>query len=387
MTFRNGVSCIAVTGGPCGGKSTFLARAVCLLLERGIHAVVLSETATEFFLANLTPGILGRMEFQIELMKYSRLREDYYRDIIQGLARKHERDVVLLCDRGLLDAAAYVSPDEFKGVLLAVGVTRQSLLRRYDLVVHLMTAALGAEDFYTCANNAARSEDLPEARLLDARTQNAWLGHPNHFVIDNSTGFDGKVGRALQTLARKIGVPESLEIERKFLLRDFSPDMIPQESVKIAIEQAYLPIADGVERRVRRWECFGEATYFYTEKTHTGRFGTRVNRETLISRSEYERLRGLTPYVLRKCRYAFVFAGHHMDMDVYEDRKNNPEQGGGNLAVIEVELGHIDEHCVFPPALRLEDVTGNHRFSNRVLSGCPGEMNFQNSSALDPTRY
>lgn len=379
MAFQNGVSCIAVTGGPCGGKSTFLARAVRLLLERGIYAVVLSETATEFFLANLTPESLGRMEFQIELMKYSQLRENYYRDITRGLAEKYERSVVLLCDGGLLDAAAYVSPNEFNEVLSVVGVTRQSLLRRYDLVVHLMTAALGAEDFYTCANNCARSEDLPEARLLDARTQNAWLGHPNHFVIDNSTGFDGKVGRALQTLARKIGVPESLEIERKFLLRNFSPGMIPPESVKIAIEQAYLPIADGIERRVRRWECFGEATYFYTEKTYTDRLGTRVNRETLISCSEYERLLGLTPYVLRKCRYAFVYAGHHMDLDVYDDKKNNPEQGGGTLAVLEVELGHIDESCVFPPAWRLEDVTNNHRFSNRVLSGCPGEMNFHSS--------
>lgn len=99
----------------------------------------------------------------------------------------------------------------------------------------------------------------------------------------------------------------------------------------------------------------------------------------VYSCSEYERLLGLTPYVLRKCRYAFVYAGHHMDLDVYDDKKNNPEQGGGTLAVLEVELGHIDESCVFPPAWRLEDVTNNHRFSNRVLSGCPGEMNFHSS--------
>lgn len=372
MDFQCEVPCIAVTGAPCGGKSTFLAKAIRLLAERGIYAVALSETATELFRANVTLDILGRIDFQIELLQYSQIRENRYRRILQKLSGRHGVKMVLLCDRGLLDAAAYVSSDEFEEILSAVGVTRHSLLQRYDLVVHLVTAACGAEEFYTCENNPQRSDSLHEAQLLDAKTQLAWLGHPNHFVIDNSTGFDEKVRRALQVLARKVGMPEPLETERKFLLRDFREDMIPLESVEIVIEQAYLPIADGVERRVRQWECFGEATYFYTEKTSAGMFGTRVNRETLIGRGEYERLRKLTPYVVRKRRYPFVFGGHHMELDVYDDENRNPEVGKGRLVVLEVELGDINESCVFPYGWELEDVTGDMRFSNRVLSGCPG---------------
>lgn len=366
------VLCISVTGGPCGGKSTFLARAVRLLAEQGVHAVVLSETATEFFLANLTPNALGWTEFQIELLKYSRMREDYYRGIIQRLMKKSGERLILLCDRGLLDVAAYVAPDEFEKILEAVGVTKQSLLRRYDLVVHLVTAACGAEDYYTLENNAARSEGLDGARRLDVNTQIAWLGHPNHFVVDNSTGFDEKVQRALRVLARKAGVPEPLEVERKFVFKRFHEGLIPIESVKVSIEQAYLPLADGIERRIRRWECFGEVSFFYTEKTPTGQLGTRVNRESLITLREYERLRNLTPYILRKHRYAFVLDGHHMDMDVYGREIHHPELGRGQLAVLEVELGHINERCCFPLEWELNEVTGDIRFSNRVLSGCPG---------------
>ena len=40
---------------------------------------------------------------------------------------------------------------------------------RYDLVLHLVTAASGAEAFYTNANNTARRETADEARGLDSR--------------------------------------------------------------------------------------------------------------------------------------------------------------------------------------------------------------------------
>jgi len=38
---------------------------------------------------------------------------------------------------------------------------------RYDLVLHLVTAAHGAEKFYTRSNNATRKETPEQARALD----------------------------------------------------------------------------------------------------------------------------------------------------------------------------------------------------------------------------
>lgn len=52
---------------------------------------------------------------------------------------------------------------------------------RYDIVVHLVTAALGAEEFYSSESNSARSEGFDLARHLDQLCQNAWIGHP-YFV-------------------------------------------------------------------------------------------------------------------------------------------------------------------------------------------------------------
>lgn len=58
---------------------------------------------------------------------------------------------------------------------------------------HLVTAARGAEKFYTLENNAARSEPIEVARVLDDRVLRAWLGHPKLHVFDNSVGFSEKI--------------------------------------------------------------------------------------------------------------------------------------------------------------------------------------------------
>jgi len=48
------------------------------------------------------------------------------------------------------------------------------------MVLHLVTAADGAEKFYTLENNQARSETPEVARIVDRKTQMVWNGHPYH---------------------------------------------------------------------------------------------------------------------------------------------------------------------------------------------------------------
>lgn len=43
----------------------------------------------------------------------------------------------------------------------------------------MITAAKGAEQFYTLENHTSRSEDLDTARTLDTKAAEAWVGHPN----------------------------------------------------------------------------------------------------------------------------------------------------------------------------------------------------------------
>lgn len=57
-------------------------------------------------------------------------------------------------------------------------------------MIHLVTAADGAEEFYTLETNedGVRLESAEQARELDKKTGAAWSSHPAHVIIDNSTG-------------------------------------------------------------------------------------------------------------------------------------------------------------------------------------------------------
>lgn len=84
----------------------------------------------------------------------------------------------------------------------------------------MVTAADGAEAFYTLENNAARSEDTATAIALDQKTRKAWSGHAHHYVFDNSTDFEGKLQRVVDRISKLVGLPSNLSRQSaKFLLQ------------------------------------------------------------------------------------------------------------------------------------------------------------------------
>ena len=57
--------------------------------------------------------------------------------------------VVLLCDRGVLDGKAFCeTEEEWQMILNAAETTEGAILQRYDMVCHLVTAAKGAAEHY-----------------------------------------------------------------------------------------------------------------------------------------------------------------------------------------------------------------------------------------------
>jgi len=90
-----------------------------------------------------------------------------------------------------MDGSAYTSENIWQAILDETGwSTIQLRDRRYEAVIHLVTAADGAHEFYTSANNEARYESVKDAIILDKKLINAWVGHPHFSIIDNSnTGF------------------------------------------------------------------------------------------------------------------------------------------------------------------------------------------------------
>ena len=67
-------------------------------------------------------------------------------------------------------------------------------------------------------NNAARMETAEEAASLDERTRLAWITHPRHRVVDNSTPFDEKVWRVTQEVVEAVGLPTAAVHRRRYIV-------------------------------------------------------------------------------------------------------------------------------------------------------------------------
>ena len=61
-----------------------------------------------------------------------------------------DNKVVLLIDRGLMDGSAFISKKMWSELLTEMEIQDISEMRemRYDAVIHMVTAADGAKDFY-----------------------------------------------------------------------------------------------------------------------------------------------------------------------------------------------------------------------------------------------
>ena len=153
-------------------------------------------------------------------------------DSFERVLRATGRPAVLLCDRGLMDGSAYLSSEEWDAFLKQRNINSADIREgRYNAVFHLVTAAEGAERFYTLDNNDARTETPEEARRLDHLSRAAWLGHPKHFVFDNTTDFEGKLSKLVSTASRLVGLPStSKSVTIKYLLKG-EPDLslFPEE--------------------------------------------------------------------------------------------------------------------------------------------------------------
>src|SRR5581483_10973555 len=121
------------------------------------------------------------------------MNENLWLEYAKKLSIKLGKRVVVITDRGLVGQAAYFGSvtregrlQELNELLKTFGTNVEEARAHYTGIVYLVTAAHGAEEFYTLENNPARYEKTPEmARATCDRTLSAWLGHPHLAVIAN----------------------------------------------------------------------------------------------------------------------------------------------------------------------------------------------------------
>ena len=191
-----------ITGGPCAGKTEAVKIIKQDLIKKGLKVIAVPETATELISSEITPGEVGRNKFQFLLLERSLNKEI----TAEKAAECFDQDVVIIYDRGLLDGKAYMQAEPFMNELKKYNEDEKTVLDRYNAVFHLVTAANGAEKFYTLANNEARTENPEEAKVLDKKVIDSWSNHKCLKIIDNSTDFENKMNRLLKEIYKIIGL-------------------------------------------------------------------------------------------------------------------------------------------------------------------------------------
>ncbi|MBV7332387.1 AAA family ATPase [Chloroflexi bacterium TSY] len=359
---------IVLTGGPCGGKTTALSHLSERISALGYNVYLVPEVPTMLFeggitLDNLTP--LQRVSLSDKMLTLIQNLEDSFME----MAQLDGKPAVVICDRGVMDVQAYLPANDWE-MLLDEHRWRDRWReediseRRYDAVIHMMTAAEGAEEFYTLSGNEARYETPDEARAVDLRLRDAWKNHPQLTVIDNSTSFEQKIRRVVATVCQVLDIPEPVEIERKFLVKVDMTDGLPVEHDELELVQLYLHTADGSESRLRRRRQDDNFTYVHTIKRPL-EHGERVEIERIVSRDEYYKT--LMPTadrsrrIIKKQRHVFNWNGLNYDLDTFIDP--HPE-----LQLLEVGANK-DETIEMPPFVQVErEVTDDERYYNAAIA-------------------
>lgn len=350
---------IVLTGGPCAGKTTALKRIDESLTELGYKVIIVPEAAT----IAINSGIrcfgdkpLNLYEFQNFILKFQYQNERLIEDTVKHYP-EHTK-CVLVYDRGIMDNSAYIDQESFEKLLIENNLKKVELLYHYDMVLHLVTAADGAQDFYTLANNAARSEGIEEAIELDKRTLNAWINHSNLHIIDNSTCFDDKMNRVVNSILEQLDNPVRLRQERKYLVdisclsKSFFDSITP-----IEITQTYLG-DDEYERRLRARTISGYTTYSFLVQKQDLKGTSHVYTEKNISEKEYNDLLNLfeVKKTISKLRYAFVSEKEKYKLDIFED----------GTCILET---NFNSKLVLPAGIRIiSDVTDNKELYNYNLA-------------------
>ena len=340
---------IVITGGPCAGKSTAMSWVQNAFTQKGYKVLFIPETATELITGGIAPWTCGSNgEFQKCLLRMQLEKERVFE---QAAKTMNAEKVLIVCDRGALDNKAYMDSLEFAQVLEYLEMSEVDLRDNYDAVFHLVTAAKGAAEFYTTANNNARTETVEEAAAIDDKLIAAWTGHPHLRVIDNSSDFDEKLKRLISEISSFLGEPEPYEIERKYLIE--YPDIKWLESLpncqRIEIIQTYLMSDQDI--------------YFQTIKRKVSG-AKRVEIETRLSEKEYLSLMmeaDTTRRQIRKSRYCLMYDNQYFEIDIYPFWKDK--------AIAEIELNDEKAEVRFPKQIKvIREVTGDESYKNASLA-------------------
>eukprot|EP01094_Clydonella_sp_ATCC50884_P029378 TRINITY_DN9181_c0_g1_i1.p1 TRINITY_DN9181_c0_g1~~TRINITY_DN9181_c0_g1_i1.p1 ORF type:complete len:253 (+),score=55.19 TRINITY_DN9181_c0_g1_i1:509-1267(+) len=196
---------------------------------------------------------------------------------------------------------------------------------RYDAVIHMVSAAIGAEKYYE--TNEVRKESVEEAAELDRKCAAAYLGHPRHFFADNTTSFKPKLGKVLNYVLELMDLPLVQEArERRFLVSDsFHEDTVewPQNE-EFAVEMHFLSQATSGQKeelgRLTSRTQGKSATYFCSFGREDASERSWLVRERSIPVEEYMAMKTMVDSarnVVKKKTRTFLYHSRMISVNRY----------------------------------------------------------------------
>ena len=200
---------IALTGGPCAGKSSAVENIVKKARKDGFDIVVAPEMPTLIFNAGIQMPQEYDKQFTFAFQSSNVALQLQLERSLTNICASTRRPTILVYDRGIMDSKAYIDEDGWEKVVQYIDhrssnriFNEEYILKRYDGVIHLETAAKGAEEFYKngwttddMGRKVFRKETPEEACKMDDIMIECWKNHWKHFIVDNLShnSFDEKL--------------------------------------------------------------------------------------------------------------------------------------------------------------------------------------------------
>lgn len=348
---------IVLTGGPCAGKTTAIQAIEKEFTEKGYKVLIVPEAATILINSGIKPfgeNSIASIEFQKQVITLQLTLET----LANQTANLDTKNTIILCDRGIMDDKAYVDSKEWKFLLKEFSTKELDLMSRYDLVLHLRTAALGKEEFYTLDNNSARTETPQEAIEKDQKTLDGWLGHEKLKIIGNETSFEDKIQLVVSEIYHSLNKPAPLQIQSKYLVSSIDLEEIEKiKLVKLNLEQ-YIIIEDDKEYIYRKTGKEQEEKYTLITKIDTPINNERITTQRNITEEEYYANMDSSIPPLKKVRYCFEHKNQYFRLDIFED----------GLKVLEKEETDKTKKVALPPFVKVEkEITDDISYRNSSI--------------------
>lgn len=193
---------LAITGGPCAGKSEGIKELKTYLSKKGFRVLLIPEIATSMMKNGIVPydNCVTQLEFQKIIFEEQLFQENLMYKVAEEL--QHDLKIVVIEDRTLMDNKMYLEDIQFEEILEKFNLSEKEVLARYDLVIHMVSASVHDVKFYNRTSNEYRMENIEEAKRLELRVKDVWKNHPNVVKVNIMPTFEEKIEK-LKEVAQK----------------------------------------------------------------------------------------------------------------------------------------------------------------------------------------